>query len=253
MGRRRGLRERQRAAAPRALAALGVRAVTCASMAPRFRAAALAPLVALACASGPPPAGLRYDFFAEARPADLWYDQVEGWQRRAASEATTISRAARDDVGRGLLRVDMRRFGAQERHALARRINEWSQAAARRHYRLENDTSPADDHWPTFGELLTRNGDDCDGLDLIAYQLMREFGFEHVYRAVIRRELDGSHHMVTLWFEDRGDPWVLDATGAMTIRMRRYSELPDGWTPTQVFSEREHFRARSGQPLASRD
>jgi hypothetical protein len=38
--------------------------------------------------------------------------------------------------------------------------------------------------------------------------------------------------MVTLWFEDQKDPWVLDATSAVTFEMRRFSQL-EGWTPTR--------------------
>ncbi len=62
-----------------------------------------------------------------------------------------------------------------------------------------------------------------------------------VYRAIVRRDRDRANHMVTLWFEDADDPWVLDATGAMTMKMRRFSELP-GWTPTKMFNELEQFR-----------
>jgi hypothetical protein len=46
--------------------------------------------------------------------------------------------------------------------------------------------------------------------------------------------------MVTLWFEDRDDPWVIDPTGAMTTGMPRMSEVP-GWEPLKVFSEDERF------------
>ena len=42
--------------------------------------------------------------------------------------------------------------------------------------------------------------------------------------------------MVTLWFEDANDPWVIDPTGAMTLGMPRMSDL-GGWVPIKVFSE----------------
>ncbi len=48
------------------------------------------------------------------------------------------------------------------------------------------------------------------------------------------------HHMVTLWFERSDDPWVLDATGAMTIEMRPLSQV-SGWTPRTVFNETETY------------
>ena len=83
---------------------------------------------------------------------------------------------------------------------------------------------------------------DCDGLDLIAYRLLLEFGFrrDRVYRAIVKRARDGGNHMVTLWFEDPEDPWILDATGAMTFRMRRFSEI-EGWRPRKVFNETVQF------------
>ena len=54
--------------------------------------------------------------------------------------------------------------------------------------------------------------------------------------------------MVTFWFEDPGDPWVIDPTGAMTSGMPRMSDVP-GWVPLKIFSETEEFSAR---PLAAR-
>ena len=47
--------------------------------------------------------------------------------------------------------------------------------------------------------------------------------------------------MVTLWFEDREDPWVIDATGAMTLEMRKFSDLPPGWLPRMMFNENETY------------
>jgi hypothetical protein len=50
--------------------------------------------------------------------------------------------------------------------------------------------------------------------------------------------------MVTLWFEDPNDPWVIDPTGAMTAGMPRMSELPE-WTPLKVFSHEEDYTVRA--------
>ncbi len=79
---------------------------------------------------------------------------------------------------------------------------------------------------------------------------MREFGFppDQLFRAIVRRDRDGANHMVTLWFEDRDDPWVIDATGAVTGSVRRFSDLP-GWTPTKVFNEREQYTPKQLQRL----
>ena len=49
--------------------------------------------------------------------------------------------------------------------------------------------------------------------------------------------------MVTLWFENPDDPWVIDPTGAMTLGMPRMSDLPD-WAPIKVFSERLEYTVR---------
>ena len=46
--------------------------------------------------------------------------------------------------------------------------------------------------------------------------------------------------MVTFWFEDPDDPWVIDPTGAMTSGMPRMSEMP-GWAPLKVFSEDSNY------------
>jgi hypothetical protein len=49
--------------------------------------------------------------------------------------------------------------------------------------------------------------------------------------------------MVTLWFEEAGDPWVIDPTGAMTLGMPRMSELA-GWVPIKVFSDQIEYTVR---------
>jgi len=50
--------------------------------------------------------------------------------------------------------------------------------------------------------------------------------------------------MVTLWFEDADDPWVIDPTGAMTSGMPLMSELAD-WVPLKVFTEDDDFSVRT--------
>jgi hypothetical protein len=205
---------------------------------------------ALACASLA--GGPRFEFFAEPRPDAAWYPKVLEWQGRAQGERGDELLADRGRLAAqrsGLLDAKMAVYRDEERRELASRIQDWSRVQARKHYRWDPRDDPVYDHWPTVGELLATNGDDCDGLDLIAYQLLREFGFpEHeVYRAVIRRDHDGANHMVTFWFEDRRDPWVLDVTGAMSARMRRLSELP-GWTPTILFNDTEQYDVVESPP-----
>ena len=197
-----------------------------------------------------------YDFFAEpGAKGDIWFAKVAEWQTRARRDAT--ARTPQNTFGpgsegaemtpeqvkrSGLLRVKMTGFAAKEKRELARKINGWAQLQARRHYRIENDRNPALDHWPTFQQLLEKNGDDCDGLDMITYEMLLDFGFprDRVYRAIVRRGRDRGNHMVTLWFEDPDDPWILDATGAMTFTMKHFSQT-EGWEPRKVFNETEQF------------
>jgi predicted transglutaminase-like cysteine proteinase len=101
------------------------------------------------------------------------------------------------------------------------------------------------DHWATLEETLRTNGDDCDGLELLVYNALRELGFANgeVFRAIVYRPADGQHHMVTLWFEEANDPWVIDPTGAMTAQMLRMSQIPE-WVPLKLFDDNEEFTVR---------
>jgi len=118
----------------------------------------------------------------------------------------------------------------------------WIQGQARFHYQPDGTI----DHWATLTETLARGVEDCDGLELLVNRFLRDVGFrdDEVYRAIVFRPADGQHHMVTLWFEDPADPWVIDPTGAMTSGMPRMSELPD-WAPLKVFSETREFSVRT--------
>ena len=222
---------------------------------------ALLALLAAGCANPPAAPEPEFQFFVHATPNDdPWFAKVSEWQSRArrAEPNTATARldmpadlaepaaAAKSEV----LSVKMAGFALGQKRDLARRINIWAQVQSHRFYRIEDDDDPADDHWPTFGELLDTNGDDCDGLDLISFQLLREFGFprDRVFRAIVRRDSNLKNHMVTLWFEDPQDPWVLDATGAMVLGMKRFSQV-DGWTPTKMFNETKQYKVV--QPGAS--
>ena len=216
--------------------------------------------LATGCASLPGygVASPRFDFFAAPRPGiDPWVEKVADWQQRERRDRPDThladARTQREKPRSLLLRIKMGRFESDERLSLAKRVTTWSQAAARRHYRFDPPTDAASDPWPTTKDLLDANGDDCDGLDLIIYELLRDFGFpqEELYRAIVKRNRDGANHMVTLWFDVGPDPWVLDATGAVSLRVVRFSQLP-GWTPTALFNESEQYTPRNGAPLAGR-
>ena len=212
------------------------------SLVPLLLAAGLA-----ACAGSAGPQQSSYRYFTEPQAErDPWFQKVSEWQQRerAHRPETTLAdlETRRAKPNSGLLRVKMGIWESQERHSMARRLAAWAQAEARRHYRVDPPTNVTDDPWPTTKDLLDYNGDDCDGLDLITYELMRQFGFpaDELFRAIVRRDRDGANHMVTLWFEETDDPWVVDATGAVSLRVRRFSKLP-GWTPTKVFNERVQY------------
>lgn len=212
--------------------------------------------LALGCASGGgpsgPPGNPGFDFFGAPNPSDddvdPWFPKVEEWQGRMQAEGKRLpasDRSLRGAEQSGKLLQAMGAYRDEQRVTLAKHVTNWSQKIARRYYKWDPASGdPTYDHWPTVGQLLANNGDDCDGLDLIAYQMLREFGFpaDRVYRAILRRNRDQANHMVTLWFEDPRDPWILDATGAVTFQMRRFSQL-EGWTPTKIFNERTQYLA----------
>jgi hypothetical protein len=207
---------------------------------------------AAGCAGMGKPAFPRYRFFVAAEPGDVWFEKVRDWQQReVGGRPDVVRRAAEPDPRSGLLSKKFRAFADEEKRQLARRFVAWSQEQAMQHYRFDERQDLAGDDWPSSKDLFDRNGDDCDGLDLIAYNLLLDLGFreDEIYRAVIRRDLDGEFHMVTLWFEDPEDPWVLDTTGAMTMRMRRISDLP-GWTPAVVFNASGHYTVRKLVPVS---
>ena len=222
--------------------------------------------IAVGCASSgarAPQKSSHFDFFRAAVPndddADPWYPKVVEWQGRMQAEGQRLpssDRSLRSAEVSGKLMNSMSAFRDEQRRELARRSIDWAQHVARKFYKWD-PKGPEYDHWPTVGELLGTNGDDCDGLDLVAYQMLREFGFpkDSVFRAIVTRNRDKANHMVTLWFEDPKDPWVLDATGAATFEMRRFSEL-EGWTPIKVFNERAQYAPMAGaarQPPVARD
>jgi hypothetical protein len=206
--------------------------------------------LALACAS-PPRTEVSFRFFVAAEPGDVWFEKIRQWQgREVAGNPAEIRRSALPDARSGLLREKFRAFADEEKRALARRFVAWAQGQAMLHYRFDDRQDLEGDDWPTTRDFFERNGDDCDGIDLISYNLMLDLGFpeDQIYRAVIQRDHDGEFHMVTLWFEGPDDPWVIDTTGAMTMKMRRISELP-GWTPAVIFNATTHYTVRKLETL----
>jgi len=219
--------------------------------------AALLLVWALGCATHSLAGGPgRFHYFQRPAADDPWTPKIAGWQSRERAQPAIEdlqAPAAVSDSGRwtpaegtrGDLRGDYFEFRRQQRRQLAESLARWVQREARSHYVADGPL----DHWATLEETLARNGDDCDGLELLVYHSLLDLGFpkDEVYRAIVRRPRDGQHHMVTFWFEQPDDPWVIDPTGAMTRGMPHMSEVPD-WVPLKVFSETREFNA---QPLAA--
>lgn len=225
-------------------------------------AASLPLVLGLGCAGSPPPAtelaGL--DYFNRPHPDDVWSPKIEGWQRRERFDGALIAplesgpavesagysaanaQLPEDQQAEEGLRAKYFEFRAERKRALAREVAAWIQTEAKHYYREDG----AVDHWATLEETLARGGDDCDGLELLTFHALRDLGFadSEVYRAIVVRPSDGQHHMVTLWFEKSGDPWVIDPTGAMTLGMPRMSELPE-WTPIKVFTDQIEYSVRN--------
>ncbi|MBT39476.1 MAG: hypothetical protein CL938_13135 [Deltaproteobacteria bacterium] len=217
-------------------------------------------LLGFGCAAIPP-VGLAYDYFVSPRDDDPWSRKIRRWQQRERSDTGEdalrapapvaepgVAESASGDVLPTDLREKYNSFRAEQKRAQARDLAEWIQLQSREHYVPDGPI----DRWATFAETLRQDGDDCDGLELLTFHLLRDLGFSEdaVFRAIVYRKRDGQHHMVTLWFEDAYDPWVLDPTGAMTSGMPRMSELP-GWVPLKVFGVDENFSVERSRSVAS--
>lgn len=206
-----------------------------------------------------------YDYFVKPVPNDAWSRKIRGWQVRErdsqgstlppvaesgpVTAATAATEGARDGEPSANLQAKYHAFRADQRRDQARELAHWIQEQAQDHYVADGVV----DHWATLEETFERNVEDCDGLELLTFNMLRELGFSdaEVFRAIVVRPSDGQHHMVTLWFEDPEDPWVIDPTGAMTTGMPRMSEVP-AWVPLKVFTEDRDYTVRSGITTARR-
>ena len=201
------------------------------------------------CAGASGPGG--YDYFARPDRYDPWSLQILRWQVRERDErvaagpvaSSLIGRVDAAPLGHADAALDLgeryRSFISERKLDLLRDVARWAQTQGASHYVSDDGR----EHWPTLNEVLARNGDDCDGLELLTYYLLRELGFRDVYRAVVVRPSDDQHHMVTLWFAEPGDPHVIDPTGAMARGAPRMSQVR-GWRPLKVFDETREYSVR---------
>lgn len=197
--------------------------------------------LALLCASCATPVvrTASLDFFVPAPPEDPWNQKIDEWQVRHRLDVRDGERAPAGDT---TLAKSYAEFSRALRRRLASETVEWVQGESQRHYRSDG----AEDHWATLGEVVDRGSDDCDGLDLLTFVLLRKLGFQsdEIYRSILVERASGQHHMVTLWFDDRSDPFVLDPTGVIARGMVRLSQIP-GWEPIELFDEVAHFRVEA--------
>jgi hypothetical protein len=187
-------------------------------------------------------------YFTAPAADDPWSRKIHGWQQAEQSSETGPAPVGTqpprvDPAERGSLRDKYNEFLAERKRKDASDLAAWIQEQSRDHYIPDG----AVDHWATFEETMRNNGDDCDGLELLAFHMLRELGFHEneVFRAIVVRPSDGQHHMVTLWFETPNDPWVIDPTGAMTSGMPKMSQVK-GWKAIKVFSEKRDYTVAPG-------
>ena len=208
-------------------------------------------LSSFGCVTGP---RVAFDFFEKPAADDPWSRKIARWQvRERAQDVAEIAGAGTSStVASGPnqtaapkpgqdLRTDYYAFKAEQKRTSARAFASWIQEQAKLHYKPDGPY----DHWATLEETLANNGDDCDGLELLTFHFLRDSGYgeDKVFRAIVLRPSDGQHHMVTLWFEDAGDPWVIDPTGAMISGMPRLSQVPD-WVPIKLFTDTAEFTVK---------
>lgn len=220
----------------------------------RSGAVATATLGLLSCVGANAPGfPSAYHWFESPREADPWRKPILDWQHRvrarqggssagAQQTAVSASRPSTRPAGTetAALADAYHAFQQRERKRLVREVSTWIQEQAKQHFVPD----PGVDIWPTPEEVLATGGDDCDGLAFLTHRLLLEMGLseDELFLAIVRRERDGLHHMVGLWFGDGEDPWIVDPTGAMTTEFVRMSSV-GGWKPLAVFTETAHYRA----------
>ncbi len=187
-----------------------------------------------------PPVSL--NFFVPAPPDNPWKQKIENWQARHHLDPVNRGEDPRKS---SKLSVEFDDFASDIRQKVASDTVAWVQEHSRRYYRPDGEQ----DHWATLTEVVESGGDDCDGLDLLTFVLLRKLGFaeDEIYRSIVVESSSGQHHMVTLWFdgETRSNPWVLDPTGVVTSKMVRLNDVP-GWDPIELFDETAHFKVQEG-------
>lgn len=184
-----------------------------------------------------------YTYFNEPSSDDHWSKKIDDWRKRSLEQGdvtethnTNIAyffRRTHNDIARYAQEDELNHLGIADEISLRIR------GTLTKKFYIPDISF---DYWPTINELLASNGDDCDGLELIIFYTLKKLRFpEHtVYRSIIHRTTDNSYHMVTFWFEDKDDPWVIDPTGSATCELKKMSKLFE-WVPLYIFSLHDFF------------
>ncbi len=214
----------------------------------------LATLWLAACATPSEPAG--YQLFVPLQGDDAFAPAIEHWQAETRLEGLTAEVAElraqlRGEIpppvtepgGASALGRAYLEFRSELRHGVVIDTVRWVQQQSGLYYRRDRGL----DDWPVLGELLAAGADDCDGMDLLTFSLLRRLGFEHgeIYRTIVRNVETGLHHIVTLWFAPgrRDDPWLLDSTGQVSRAVIPLSAQTD-WEPLRLFDETTAYAVR---------
>jgi hypothetical protein len=189
------------------------------------------------------------ELFAPPAPDDMFSPLIQLWQ---ASERWEAGRAGSvPPAPTGALETEYLAFSRAQKGRIARDTLHWVQTRSMLHYRPD----PSGDQWPTLAELFARGEDDCDGLELMTFTVLRSLGFGEgeIFRAVLRSDDAERYHMVTLWFDapPPSDPVVIDPTGWIARDLVRLSSL-SSWRALRLFDEDQQFTALE-IPTAPRD
>lgn len=215
-------------------------------------------LVCLAACAAPAPAPpVRYALFEPLPADDVFAPAIEHWQAESRLEDLTAELAELrasmrgeapppvvEPEGTSALGLAYGEFRRELRRRIVHDTVHWVQQQSGLYYTRDRGA----DDWPALGELLAAGADDCDGMDLLTFSLLRRLGFEQgeIYRAIVRNVETDMHHIVTLWFEPgrRDEPWLLDSTGEISRQVIPFS-AQRAWQPLRLFDETSAYNVRA--------
>ena len=145
--------------------------------------------------------GESYDYFRTPGFNEDWDGKIKEWQSRANKESFSFVKSGPSLREEYLTYLKSSEVGEdyKSRLSFAKGLADWTQEVAPKHYISDGSI----DHWATLEETLEGNGDDCDGLSALPYNalIMKGFPSNQIYYGLIRNKYNGSHHMVTFWFD----------------------------------------------------